>query len=256
MTCVRLLRRVLNPLLCTPHGDTGGCAAAVRPSPPPCGWSIGFIATPRTVGRTPRQRLRPALPIDSRLCSALPTSPMVARQSMCTLRISPERSLSCAYEPSRASTCTCAPAERASCAPLPGCISTQCTSVPIGMLRSGSVLPALIGACVGHELRADLHALRREHVAALAVGVDQQREMRAAVRVVLEALDLRGDAVLGAPEVDDSQVVLVAAALVAHGDAAVIVAATAATLRLDQRPVGLALVQLGRHDFDERAAAG
>src|SRR5204863_2529126 len=123
ITCVRLLRRVLKPLLCTPHGDTGGCADAVRPSPPPCGWSIGFMATPRTVGRTPRQRLRPALPMDSRLCSELPTSPIVARQSMCTLRISPERNLSCAYEPSRASTCTPAPAERASCAPLPGIIS-------------------------------------------------------------------------------------------------------------------------------------
>src|SRR5581483_6179416 len=96
ITWVRLLRRVLKPFVCTPHGETGGCAAAVRPSPPPCGWSIGFIATPRTVGRMPRQRLRPALPIDSRLCSELPASPMVARQSMCTLRISPERSLSCA----------------------------------------------------------------------------------------------------------------------------------------------------------------
>src|SRR5947208_16625296 len=116
MPRVRLFLRVLYPLVSTPQGLTGCCPAAVFPSPPPWGWSIGFIATPRTVGRTPRQRLRPALPIDSRLCSALPTSPMVARQSICTLRISPERSLSCAYEPSRASTCTCAPAERATCA--------------------------------------------------------------------------------------------------------------------------------------------
>src|SRR5690349_24818166 len=53
-------------------------------------------ASPRTVGRTPRQRTRPALPIDSRLCSVLPASPIVARQSMCTLRISPERRRSCA----------------------------------------------------------------------------------------------------------------------------------------------------------------
>jgi hypothetical protein len=49
---------------------------------------------PRTVGRTPRQRIAPALPIERRLCSELPTSPMVARQSTCTLRISPERSRS------------------------------------------------------------------------------------------------------------------------------------------------------------------
>src|SRR3990172_7422790 len=93
---VRLLLRVLYPLAGTPKGLTGSRPADVLPSPPPCGWSIGFIATPRTVGRTPRQRIAPALPIERRLCSSLPTSPMVARQSTCTFRISPQRSLSCA----------------------------------------------------------------------------------------------------------------------------------------------------------------
>jgi hypothetical protein len=39
----------------------------------------GFITTPRTVGRTPRQRLAPALPSFRRLCSPLPTTPMTAR---------------------------------------------------------------------------------------------------------------------------------------------------------------------------------
>jgi hypothetical protein len=38
------------------------------------------------------------------------------------------------------------PAERAICAPLPGNISTQWIVEPTGMLRIGSVLPALIGA--------------------------------------------------------------------------------------------------------------
>jgi hypothetical protein len=32
-----------------PHGDTGGRPPDVLPSPPPRGWSTGFIATPRTV---------------------------------------------------------------------------------------------------------------------------------------------------------------------------------------------------------------
>src|SRR6478672_6331099 len=32
------------------------------PSPPPCGWSTGFMTVPRTVGRFPFQRERPALP--------------------------------------------------------------------------------------------------------------------------------------------------------------------------------------------------
>src|SRR6186997_2668520 len=75
-----------------PQGLTGWRPPEVLPSPPPCGWSIGFIATPRTVGRTPRQRTRPALPIDSSECSSLPTSPIVARQLMWTFLISPERS--------------------------------------------------------------------------------------------------------------------------------------------------------------------
>ncbi len=44
----------------------------LRPSPPPCGWSTGFIAVPRTVGRTPRQRAAPALPRTRSICSALP----------------------------------------------------------------------------------------------------------------------------------------------------------------------------------------
>ena len=68
------------------HGVTG-CLPKLRPSPPPCGWSTGFIAVPRTVGRTPRQRAAPALPRTRSICSALPTSPRVARQSASTLRI-------------------------------------------------------------------------------------------------------------------------------------------------------------------------
>src|ERR687888_627714 len=61
---VRLLRRVLYPFVGTPHGVTGWRPPDVLPSPPPCGWSTGFIATPRTRGRLPSQRVRPALPME------------------------------------------------------------------------------------------------------------------------------------------------------------------------------------------------
>ena len=47
----------------TPHGVTGWRPGVVEPSPPPCGWSTGFIAVPRVCGRTPMWRLRPAVPI-------------------------------------------------------------------------------------------------------------------------------------------------------------------------------------------------
>ena len=39
----------------------GDVPPELLPSPPPKGWSMGFMATPRTEGRLPFQRLRPAL---------------------------------------------------------------------------------------------------------------------------------------------------------------------------------------------------
>src|SRR5206468_1088279 len=74
-----------------PHGLVGGRPPELLPSPPPSGWSTGFIATPRTRGLRPSQRDLPALPIESSSCSALPTSPIVARHSPRTIRISVER---------------------------------------------------------------------------------------------------------------------------------------------------------------------
>src|SRR3954469_6761482 len=129
-----------------PHGLTGWRPPEVLPSPPPCGWSIGFMATPRTVGRLPFHRMRPALPQLMLLCSALPTSPTVARHRTSTLRISPDGMRSCAYGPSLATSCTPAPAERAILAPPPGRSSIACTTVPVGMLRNGRLLPTLMSA--------------------------------------------------------------------------------------------------------------
>ena len=104
------------------------------------------MATPRTVGRLPFQRSRPALPQLMFDCSALPTSPTVARQRRSTLRISPEGMRSCANGPSLATSWTLAPAERAIFAPPPGRSSIACTTVPTGMLRSGRLLPGLMSA--------------------------------------------------------------------------------------------------------------
>jgi len=58
-------------LLALRRGDRVGCPFVGQPLKvtdgrprelPPCGWSTGFLATPRTVGRRPSQRERPALP--------------------------------------------------------------------------------------------------------------------------------------------------------------------------------------------------
>jgi hypothetical protein len=106
-----------------------------------------------------------------------------------------------------------------------------------------------------HQLRSDGHAARRDDVAPLAVRIEQQRDVGAAVRVVFEPLDLGADAVLVALEVDDPVVVLVTAALVANRDVAVVVAAGSALLGLDERSDRRALVQIGVDDLDERAPA-
>src|SRR6056297_3577888 len=122
-----LLRlRVRLPSVFLPHGLIGdGIPIGALPSPPPCGWSTGFIAEPRTVGRLPDHRLRPALPIDRLSWSTLPTRPIVARHRTSTIRISPDGSFSSAYPLSRATNCASAPALRASCPPLWGVSSTQ-----------------------------------------------------------------------------------------------------------------------------------
>src|SRR5579859_5552917 len=57
------LVRVRRPMAGLPQGVLGGIPVGDLPSPPPCGWSRGFIAEPRTSGRRPRWRDRPALPM-------------------------------------------------------------------------------------------------------------------------------------------------------------------------------------------------
>src|SRR5207244_8968671 len=96
-----------------PHGLVGWRPPLDLPSPPPSGWSTGFMATPRTLGRLPRQRLRPAFPQDTSSCSAFPTSPTVARHLASTRRISPEGRRRVANPASLASSWMPLPAERA-----------------------------------------------------------------------------------------------------------------------------------------------
>src|SRR5947208_11618425 len=92
-----------------PHGLVGCRPPEDLPSPPPIGWSTGFIATPRVVGRLRIHRERPALPSWTSSCSGLPTSPIVALQSDSTRRISPEGRRSVANRLSLATSCTLVP---------------------------------------------------------------------------------------------------------------------------------------------------
>src|SRR5229473_6141536 len=91
-----------------------------------------------------------------------------------------------------------------------------------------------------------------ENVALLAVGVMQQREVRAAVRVVLDGRHFRGHAQLVAPEVHVAVGLLMAAAAVPDHDFAVIVAPAGALFRLHQRLFRLLLGDVALvHDGDK-----
>src|SRR5438046_9865765 len=109
--------RVLPPLASTPVGPHGCRPPAVRPSPPPIGWLTGFIDVPRLCGLRPIQRVRPALPSETFMWSALPMLPMVARHSELTRRISPDGSEAWAHLPSPAGRVALVPALRPTCPP-------------------------------------------------------------------------------------------------------------------------------------------
>ena len=134
------------------------------------------------------------------------------------------------------------PAERPSWPPRPGTSSTLCTVVPVGMALSGRALPGAMSA-VGTRGDRGPHGEpgRRQDVALLAVQVVEERDVRAAVGVVLDRRDLGGHAVLAALEVDLPVLALVAAAAVAGGDAAVVVAPAGLPQALDERLLGLGL---------------
>src|SRR6478752_3332398 len=107
-----------------------------------------------------------------------------------------------------------------------------------------------------HHLVALGQALRRDDVAALAIGIAKQRDVRSAVRVVLDPLHARRDAFLVALEVDEAVRLLVATTDVTGGDAAHVVAAAGLGLLLGQRVDRAALVQAGGGHADHRATAG
>src|ERR1700690_3440450 len=104
--------------------------------------------------------------------------------------------------------------------------------------RQGVPDPGL-GIGAGDHDVAHLQAVGKEHVALLAVTVVKEADPGRAVRVVLDRRDLGRHADLVAPEVDDAVGLLLAAAAVANGQAALVVPARAALLRLEERLVGL-----------------
>jgi hypothetical protein len=106
------------------------------------------------------------------------------------------------------------------------------------------------------DRRTCLETFGRENVTALAIGIFDQCNVRAAVRIVLEPLDNAGNAVLVALEINKAIKLLVPAALVTHRDMAIVVSPTRTGLRFDQRGVRLAFVQARRLDSNLESASG
>mmetsp|Transcript_47124 Transcript_47124/g.124142 ORF Transcript_47124/g.124142 Transcript_47124/m.124142 type:complete len:318 (+) Transcript_47124:425-1378(+) len=141
--CIGL--RVRIPLVYHPHGERDTPPPELRPSPPPIGWSTAFIATPRTLGRRPIQREAPALPRTTLRWLGLLTWPMVARQSIFTLRSSLELILRMAYFASLDWSLAAVPADLTILPPRPRTSSTLCTSVPSGITERGIAFPGANG---------------------------------------------------------------------------------------------------------------
>src|SRR6516164_2210794 len=108
----------------------------------------------------------------------------------------------------------------------------------------------------GRNRCADFEPHGVQDVALFTVGIVQQSDVRAAVRVVFDGFHLGGDAMLVAAEIDHAVLFLVAAATVPDDDFALIVSPTGALFRLEQALLGrvlgdLALVEHG-HEAPRR----
>ena len=96
----------------------------------------------------------------------------------------------------------------------------------------------------GHHFRATRQSIRREDVAHLAVGIFDQSNARRTVRIVFDADDFRGDAMLAAFEIHLAILLLVPATDVTRSQPAIVVPAAAAFFDFGQRLVRLRLRDL------------
>ena len=199
---------------------------------------MGFIAVPRTCGRQPSQRLRPALPSTMFMWSALPIAPIVARHAAGTRRISPLGRLIWAQPASRAASVALGPGRAAKRRPA---ARLHLDAVDAHAQRDRRQRQAVAdrrrGVRPAHQLVARLQPVGGEDVSLLAVGVVQQGDPRRAVGIVLDRVDHRRDAVLVAAEIDQAVVPLVAAAAMPGGDHALVVPPALAVLA-DQQALG------------------
>jgi hypothetical protein len=154
------------------------------------------MATPRTVGRMPFQRMAPALPYWRRLCSSFDLADGGAAvdvdlahftRTQANLRVD-------AFASHQRDRGTRRARDLRALARQHFHAVDRRTH---GDVADGQRVAGLDGGFrARHQRGARFDTARGDDVAALAVGVAQQRDVGGAVGVVLDALDLRRDAVL------------------------------------------------------------
>jgi len=212
-------------------------------------------AAHRRAHAEPAHRAR--LPNTRRLCSSLPTSPIVARQSMWILRIRPTSAGRSRTHLARGKLSRAAGAahQLTALAHLQLDVVHRAADRNVPQWQRVARLDRSVRA--GTDLIARLHALGSEDVASLAVLVEHEREVRGAVRIVFEPLHDARNAVLVALEIDDPVALLVTAADVAGGLAAGMVAGPVRFfLRSATRAARLVQVRAVDLDHEARARGG
>ena len=115
------------------------------------------------------------------------------------------------------------------------------------LVQREAVPDARFGGGAAVKRHTDGNAFRSDDIAFFAVGVDQERDTSGTVRVVLNRGDARRNPVLITTEVDQTELTFVAAAAMANGNNALIVATVATTLRTEKAFFRLrAFRQLGK----------
>ena len=199
-----------------PVGLTGCRPPLVRPSPPPCGCvdrvhrrcrERGADAPSIACGLPCRSQYRIVVGIAGR-ANRWPGN------SDGTRRISPLGSDNWAQSASRAISVALVPALRQSTPPRPACNSIlNAPIVPSGIFSSGRQLPTFGGDLRGRSSRSSpaFRPFGGDNVTLLAVGIMQQGNPGRAIRIVLDRIDLGGDAVLVAAKVDQPVTLLMPA---------------------------------------------
>ncbi len=100
-----------------------------------------------------------------------------------------------------------------------------------------------------------MNSFRRQDVTTFAIGILDQRNMRAAIRIVLQSLNNAWNTIFVAFEIDNAVALFMAAALVTHRDAAIIIATTFRRFFVEKRTVRLAFMQARRFDLDDKTAS-